>query len=134
MADIHIDGIEELEKLFGRLGTFDILRDPIVRAAMRLQRDMADYPPALARSTYVRTGTLGRRWTTAPVNVTQTTTSIEGKVGNNTIYAPFVQAHGQQRKAFRGRWQTDEMVVQWNEQAIINDIERTIQGIIDEVK
>lgn len=132
MTDVYVEGVDEIVELFGVLGALDILRDPIVRAGMRLQRDMANYPPAPPNSTYRRTGTLGRRWTAPRVEVTQTTTSITGTAGNNTIYAPFVQGAGTQRRAFRRRWQTDEMVLQRNERAIIEDMERTIQSVINE--
>jgi phage gpG-like protein len=79
-------------------------RRPMTQATAHLQNKMADYSkvPGRPGSSYRRTGTLGRRWTTRIENGGQ-----RGVVGNNTEYAPFVQSKARQRAPFRGRWHTE---------------------------
>lgn len=111
MAAIEIRGVDELQRKLGKAAAVDVLRPPMQSSVMLLQRDMAEYPPQKSGSSYVRTGTLGRRWTT---RVSRTSGGMQGKVGNNTRYGPFVQSREFQAGVHRGRWQTDESVVQRN--------------------
>ncbi len=123
---IQIDGIPELFAKLDRVQAIDTLRPPMQRGVYRLQGYMANYPPQ-APTSYVRTGTLGRRWTT---KVTQGGDGLVGKVGNNTEYGPFVQSSAFQASVHRGRWQTDADAIQDNERAIVADFERTIQAAL----
>ena len=124
MPSIKITGLSELVSRLGEAATSEILKPPMHRSVLRLQRDMAQYPSPPAGSTYRRTGTLGRRWTT-DVNVTAH--GIRGAVGNNTPYAPWVQAEAFQAWMHRGRWQTDRDVLDDNEGAILADFARTVE-------
>jgi len=124
MASIEIKGVDELIKKLGKVEGVKVLEAPMQRAVLRLQRDMADYPPQRPASSYVRTGTLGRRWT---VKVRRYASGLEGRVGNNTVYAPFVQSHRFQSRIHRKRWQTDAKVIDKNRQAIVADFERAIK-------
>ena len=128
MADLEIRGLDELLKKLGRVGTFHILEPAMRRAVYRLQRDMADYPPAVPNSWYVRTGTLGRSWTT---DVDITPGWIEGKVGTKLDYAPYVQSHALQARVHKRRWQTEKRVLDANQRAIQDDFDRTVQQELD---
>ena len=139
MASIRIEGVKELQAKLGRAGANRTLRDPMHRAVLRLQRDMADYPdrssgelfvgPRQANyKPYIRTGTLGRRWTT---KVSQSGAGVTGKVGNNTEYAPWVQSERFQAGIHRGNWQTDEQVVERNRDRIVGDFQREIDKALE---
>lgn len=128
MANIDIEGIDKLFSKLDRVQAISTLRPPMQRSVYRLQRDMAQYPPARPGSSYIRTGTLGRRWTT---QVTETADGLTGKAGNKTSYGPFVQSQMFQAAVHRGRWQTDEQVLERNREAIQADFERTIQRELD---
>lgn len=84
-----------------------------------LMNQMADYPPQPAGSTYIRTGTLGRRWT---VKVMRVPGMVTTEVGNSTLYAPWVQSHQFQARSNR-HWQTDKQVIERNEGNIIAILE-----------
>lgn len=131
MASIEIQGIDALiRKLDSMERVNDILEPPMQRAVLRLQRDMAEYPPQRPGSSYVRTGTLGRRWTT---QVTRSGDGLTGKIGNNTVYAPFVQSARFQAAVHRGRWNnTDEATLERNRQRIVDDFDNAIQRALDE--
>lgn len=67
MAEIEIRGVAELLRRLGAAAGVDKLEPPMQRAVLRVQADMQTYPPAPRTSSYRRTGTYGRRWTTAIV-------------------------------------------------------------------
>lgn len=127
MAEIIVDGIDELFRRLDNAAAIDTLRPPMQRGVYRLQAAMAKYPPARPGSSYVRTGTLGRRWTT---KVDETGDGLIGKIGNNTSYGPFVQSSAFQSRIHAGRWQTDEMVIKQEESAIVADFERAINEVL----
>lgn len=124
---IEVSGISEAIAEVGRAETLNILRAPMQRAVARLQSAMAHYPPQRAGSTYRRTGTLGRRWTT---RITDSASGLEGKVGNNTAYGPFVQSEIFQASIHRGRWQTDQQMMDDQQASIVADFERAIQAVL----
>lgn len=126
MAEIvvTVNGVERIVAKMGKLQGVGFLRPPIQRSMIRLQRYMANYPPAPPNSKYRRTGTLGRRWTT---QVVEAGGGLTGKVGNNTRYAPLVQSSKFQVKPHRGRWQTDRDSIRANESAIVRDFEASIR-------
>ncbi len=123
-VSITIRGIPELQRKLGQNWT-SVLEPPMQRAVLLVQRDMADYPQQRPGSSYVRTGTLGRTWTT---EVTEMGNGVQGKVGNVTEYAPLVQSKRFQSLIHRGRWQTDEDVLQRDMPRIV----RLFQDAIDE--
>lgn len=127
MATIEIYGVTELIETLGMAEGVSVLRPPMQRAVARLHTAMAHYPPQRAGSTYRRTGTLGRRWTT---RVIERGDGLEGKVGNNTVYGPFVQSQMFQAGVHSGRWQTDQQVMDEQQASIVADFERAIQAAI----
>lgn len=124
---IIIDGIEEVMQTLGRVESITILRPPMERAVARLWADMADYPPLRPNSSYVRKGILGKSWT-KKVDTYQD--GLEGRVGNNTEYAPLVQSQRFQMRIHRGLWQTDQQVVNRDTPLIVEDFERAIRQAI----
>jgi hypothetical protein len=121
---ITITGVDRLFAKLGRIQGTRILLPPMERAVIRLQRYMAKYPAPPPKSRYRRTGTLGRRWTT---RVESTGDGVQGKVGNNTEYAPRVQSRKFQAKPFKGRWQTDADAIRDNRAAIVKDFNASIK-------
>jgi hypothetical protein len=125
--DIEIRGLAELQEKLGRIATSSFLVSPMQGAVTLLQDEMKRYPPQPARSTYRRTGTLGRRWTT---KVTQTGGELQGRVGNNTEYGPWVQSEQFQARTHRGRWQTDERVLRDNEGRITEMFQKAVEAML----
>lgn len=127
-GEIVIIGADRVIAKLGRVKGIDKLRPPMVRAVARLQTDIAVYPPEPRGSSYIRTGTLGRKWTT---RVDQSAGEISGRVGNNTEYAPLVQSY-QFQAWFHKRtgWSTDRQVLDRNRDAIIRDFQQAIRNAI----
>ncbi len=125
---IVITGADKIAAKLGRLNIGSILRDPMTRAALRVQTDMQKYPPQRAGSAYRRTGTLGRRWTTP--RVISEARRVEGSVGNNTSYGPFVQSSQFQARVHRGLWQTDAQVMERNIPVIVSEFEAAIRSAL----
>lgn len=122
---IQIKGVAEAIAKLGKMAAMAVLEPPMQRAVYRLQAAMQDYPSAPRSSRYIRTGTLGRRWTT---RITKSGNGITGTVGNNTAYGPLVQSERFQTRTHRRTgWTTDEQAVKDNERAIVADFEQTIQ-------
>ena len=120
---IQIKGIDELIRKLGRAEGMKHLRAPMQRAVYRLQARMAQYPAQRPNSSYRRTGTLGRKWTS---KIEQSNGIIRGKVGNNASYAPLVQSYQLQARIHRGLWQTDRYVVDTEYRTIVRDFENAI--------
>lgn len=127
MASIEITGIPELITKLGKAAATRTLRPAMNRSVLRLQRDMAKYPIQRVGSSYIRTGTLGRRWTT---KVMQNANGLTGKVGNNTSYGPFVQSSMFQAEIHAGRWQTDQDTLDKNRSAIVKDFQNAIDEVL----
>jgi len=66
---------------------------------------------------------LGKKWTSVVVREPH---GVTGKVGNNVSYGPLVQSKRLQARIHRGRWVTDEQVIEEESPAIIRDFERAI--------
>ena len=62
-VSIQIKGIDTLIQKLGKVEGTKHLRQPMQRAVYRLQGRMAQYPAQRTNSSYRRTGTLGRKWT-----------------------------------------------------------------------
>ena len=120
---IQIKGVDELIRKLGKVEGTKHLRQPMQRAVYRLQARMAQYPAQRTNSSYRRTGTLGRKWTS---KIEQGNGIIRGKVGNNTEYAPLVQSYQFQARIHRGLWQTDRYVVDTEYRTIVRDFENAI--------
>lgn len=123
MAQIEIRGIDALFRKLDSAAAIATLRPPMQRGVFRLHAGMAKYPAQRAGSSYRRTGTLGRRWTSV---VTESANGLVGTVGNNTSYGPWVQSSMFQAAVHQGRWQTDQDVATKETPAIIADFEQAI--------
>ena len=119
---LKLDGFDELRKKLGDFKALDVLTPPMQDAMIRLEGRMKQYPPQRPTK-YIRTGVLGKRWVT---KVERQGGRLVGSVGNNTTYAPFVQSAMFQAKIHQGRWQTDQIVMDEEQAAIIRDFERAI--------
>jgi hypothetical protein len=126
---ITITGMEELIAKLGKVAAIDTLERPMDQSLLLGEAYMKDYPPAPPRSRYVRTGTLGRRWTT---NVERKSDGLVGKVGNNTPYGPWVQsAQFQTRFHARTGWRTDEQFIRENETAIRDFFQQAVNAALE---
>lgn len=83
-------------------------------ASLRMAGELARYPSPPSGSTYRRTGTLGRAWTT-------THAALHHVVGNNVRYATYVQGP-EQARMHQGRWRTVDEVAAGNVEQIARDI------------
>ena len=80
---------------------------------------------------YVRTGSLGRSWTS---KVTTMPNGIRGEVGNNREYAPFVQrggANGQQPFHAASKWETDKTAIEKAEPQIDDLFKAAIDAVLN---
>ena len=128
-VSIKIDGIDKVLRKLGTVRGQDMLAEPMEASLRILQADMQNYPVQRTGSTYIRTGTLGRRWAIAPIE--RTGNGLHGRVGNNTEYAPFVQSNILQSAVHRGRWQTDAQVVQRRRAWIVARFKRAIDQALN---
>jgi hypothetical protein len=126
---ITIQGMDELFKTLDRAAALDKLEAPMKKGLYRLQAFMAQYPSAPSHSKYVRTGTLGKRWTTAPID--RNSNGLVGRIGNNVPYGPWVQSERfQTRWHRRTGWRTDEQAIRENEAAIVADFQQAVSAAI----
>lgn len=129
MASIKIKGVDKLRRKFDSLQQIhDILRPPMQRSVMIVQNALAKYPAQRSGSSYVRTGTLGREWTT---RVRPEGGKLVGRVGTKVIYAPFVQSSQFQAAIHKGRWQTDVQVLEANRDRILRQFESAIERALE---
>jgi hypothetical protein len=105
-----------------------LLEGPLDRGAFRIEAGLKVYPAARSGSSYRRTGTLGRRWTTRPIREVG---AVGREIGNNTEYAPFVQAEELQADVHRGRWQTDADVLRREAPAIVRDVDAALAEFLE---
>jgi len=134
MPTITLEGAPRAKRKLNDLDDIsDILRKPMDRALFRLAEKMSVYPPPPPGSTYRRTGTYGRRWTTASREIrTATATRIEGRIGNNTVYGPVVGSKQFQAKIHKDRWGTDESVAEKEEKWIGDQFDKAMQDRVNE--
>jgi hypothetical protein len=112
--DMSIEGLDELYEILNMLKGLEYLTPPMRQTVFLLQERISKYPPA--KPTSRRDGTLGKEWTT---KVQLSGDTLEGKVGTNIIYAPWVQSSRFQAWMHKEWWQTDEDVMR----ASVSDIE-----------
>ncbi len=128
----ELRGADEMIERYGKFALAEALEGPFERGLLRMQADMARYPAPRTGSRYVRTGTLGRRWTEARPTITP----LQGRVVNNTKYGPYVQrdpsqGRPSQARVHQGRWQTDVAVMNEHQGPIVTDCERTIEKALE---
>lgn len=151
-TNVSIEGLDRVLQKLGRFETLRILEEPMERSLVKIENVLKEYPdppapgewaakthPAQKRAYFAllraglikpgRTGTLGRRWTHA---ITMTNEGMEGRVGNNTTYGPFVQSKRFQARFHRGRWKTDEEAIQELRDEIIRDFEDTAHRAVQD--
>jgi len=109
MADEVTVTIEGLDKLIKRLDRApnlvkNLAADAIARSVYLIHGEVGKYPPRPAGSTYRRTGTLGRSFSTM-VDLQR----FRGRVGTRLEYAGYVIGP-RQAEIHRGRWKTVEDV------------------------
>lgn len=132
MIDISINS-ESVLRAINETMDVDWLYDATEASLAILHDDIARYPAPPPRSTYRRTGLLGRTWTE---RVTLKGGGVEGELGNNArdrrgrIYGPYVQDHERQSRYHAGRWQTDQLVANRNESRIIGIFERMAEEVM----
>lgn len=129
MADevrLEVEGAKELIRLLKQFP--DVVKKEIRgvmdKGLLLMQADAADYPPPPPGSTYRRTGTLGRLWTSAQHRFSVKGDVLEGRVGNATPYGPYVQSEARQAAVHQGRWKTVEQ--------IMRDAEPEINELLDQ--
>jgi hypothetical protein len=79
---------------------------------------------------YVRTNTLARKWTT---KIRRLTSGMIGEVGNNTIYAKYVQGLKQQSFHAASKWARIDKVFDKNKANIERIWNRAIDRILKQV-
>lgn len=111
-AELRLQGAPEL--LAKLAHTPDLLLQLIERAVtaglLQLQHEMAIYPLPPAGSTYHRTGTLGRLWTSDPPLWSGRPSGWLGSIGNATSYGPYVQDPKWQ-SSHNDAWRTTQVVL-----------------------
>lgn len=105
---IEVFGVAEALAKLTPLQQTEFLESTLLSAATVIQGNLAEYPAPPSGSTYRRTGTLGRRWTSRK---SSNSNQIAVEVGNNTSYAIYVQGAGTQASWMR-HWQTDAQVAE----------------------
>lgn len=124
MVETEVLGLDEVMEKLGRVASPATLTRGMRKAVNLVQAHVATYPPASRKPMvwaserqrryvmamirrgriqvpYRRTGTLGRRWTT---EVVTEGADVVGKVGNNTVYGPYVMGREQQAAYHSGTW------------------------------
>lgn len=128
-GEIEITGVDRVVARLGRVKGIDHLRPPMIRGVARLHQAIAVYPPQPQGSSYVRTGSLGRKWVT---KVAQSVGELIGSIGNNLWYAPLVQSQRLQAWMHkRTGWQTDQQVMERERGNIIRDFQQAIREVIN---
>ena len=151
---IQVEGIDRLVSKFGKLATFTNLRPAMRDSLNKVWNELARYPKPPEQGTftgfksdrqrrfffaalregliqvpYRRTGTLGRSWTT---RIDVTANSIEGRIGTNIIYAPWVQDKDRQATIHQGRWQTAQAVLENLRGWIVHRFNSQIKRLLEE--
>jgi hypothetical protein len=129
-VDITID-TSDLDRVIAQFGG-DILRPPMTKSLALFQAEMATYPPQPSGSTYrrgidPRSEKLGQKWT---YEIRGSGNSIEGILGNNVSYGPYVQDAERQARHMT-HWQTDEQVADENERQVIGFFDEYLQDLAD---
>lgn len=118
--------VEELPQTVGQ---------KIEQALLLLQGQAAIYPAEPPNSTYIRTGTLGRRWTTAQrYYSTGEGGFLVGTVGNNTWYGPLVMSEEDQAPVHQGRWKTIEQIAREQQPRISAMLDQAGKEIAEDLK
>lgn len=149
---ITLDGWEELVAAIGRIAAIEAMRPAMGDSLDKVWGDLARYPEpptpgtfagfksekqrrwffaalreGLIEVPYRRTGMLGRSWT---MRIDSTVDGIEGRVGTNIVYAPWVQDKDRQAAIHQGRWQTAQDVLERERDWIVRRFQREIDRLL----
>lgn len=105
MLELELEGLDKLYNKFGEINGREFLVAPMEGSLDYVVEYMSDYSLKSKKPNPKRTGTLGRRWLAATPKLVSG--GVEGEVGNNTSYGPFVQSYMFQARWHKGYWQTD---------------------------
>ncbi len=107
--NIELRGLDNLERLLGSMASAETLRPGMERAVLNVKAEVMRYPRQRIGSSYTRTHVLENAWDTI---VTTVGGNVQGRIGNNIEYGPFVKSRRFQAQVHRGRWATVEDVVE----------------------
>lgn len=110
-----------------------ILEETADAALLSLIPDLADYPPKPAGSTYRRSGTLGRLWTSARPEFAPLSSGFEARIGNRTPYGVFVQGEWQTKSHREAGWKTDEDIVTKHQAELESYFEQALERVVEAV-
>jgi len=137
---VTYDGLEELRARLQRMGREfagtlgGTLQQAMKRSLYMLIFTLAKYPKQVTKPgniPYRRTGTLGRKWT-EDIEVQRVLNGLRGRIGNNTPYAPRVQADRYQRPWHRRHgWETDKSALNVNMPKIVREFDRASAEIVN---
>jgi hypothetical protein len=125
-SKINIQGLDKLRLKLAFMKDPRGVKAGVAEAANHLKAKASIYPPPPAGSSYVRTGTLGRKWIVNLKNLGAT-------VSNNTTYGPFVQGgDGEQtmQHAMTGWQDTDEIAEEQSEK-VVSLIQEKVDKILN---
>jgi hypothetical protein len=127
-----------IPEVAGALASYPQIARPEYQAATEASLllnipELAEYPPQ-GSSTYRRTGTLGREWTTATPEWQASSSGFEGTLGNNTPYGPYVQDDERQARRLAARWRnTPKRVVTRNTNRIEANYKVAVERIAEKI-
>lgn len=124
---LELQGVTQLYMKLDNAAADKVLERPMKKALTRIERYMKKYPRPPQNSTYVRTRTLGDRWSVPEAKrVDVMSGAVVGTIANNVWYGPLVQSARFQAKVHQRRWQTDEMAVEATRAEITGDFQKAI--------
>ena len=127
MSGIQVRGDGDLLRKLGKLGRGAIARtlEPPMNGALKFVQDAAaNYPPRIPGSPYIRgygfaggratSEKLGQKWDKARRIINSTGQGLQGRVGTNVSYGPFVQDRKHQARVHKNRWPTIQDITEGN--------------------
>lgn len=130
-AYIEIQGMDALVRKVGSIEKAQNIVEPvIVRHSERIGKKWHTYPPMLPSQRYRRTGKLGRGRRQL---VQRTPLSISAIARNDGVpYNVWVIRTQSQAGIHRGRWNSDERLVESESADVVRDASAAIQAKLDE--
>ena len=127
-SEVKLLGLEALQSMTGNAPRvlIDALGQAGEEALLGMIPDLADYPAQPADSTYRRTGTLGRLWTSAKPTWVARGAGFIGTLGNGTSYGPYVQ--GEEQAPSNDHWQTVGDVLDGHTAEITGIFDRALEA------
>jgi hypothetical protein len=125
-----------LDELFDTLDRLDRIQDvlepPAERNAALMEEDARDYPPELPNQRYRRTFRLRGGWSH---RVQRLPNGVQALTTNRgVLYNIWVQNEGQQAAIHRGRWQTDQQILDNRTPGILQNFDEAVQEAIDRAR